>query len=228
MIMSSSSLHELTVASLEGLASALSENTGEDAEGNTVALRVYGDAIRLGIEAPKVVRTWAATPPYEHLDRALRSTDEQLRGQAYVPEDDASARAMLEDEATENAFVERDWAESVLVAARRAMSADHFQRSLGRASLTETLARFDARWRNVLSRETLFDLLGERAVLRPEYAFVYALATSEGAEGAKVPVHFALMPKPGGLGKILWCRHQTCEELADVEALAARARALVV
>lgn len=183
MIMSSSTLHELTVASLEGLASALSENTGEDAEGNTVALRVYGDAIRLGIEAPKVVRTWAATPPYEHLDRALRSTDEQLRGQAYVPEDDASARAMLEDEAIENAFVERDWAESVLVAARRAMPAPDFQRSLGRASLTETLARFDARWRNVLSRETLFDLLGERAVLRPEYAFVYPLATSEGVEG---------------------------------------------
>lgn len=185
MSMSSSTLHELTVASLEGLAIALSENTGDHAEGNMVALRVYGDAIRLGIEAPKVVRTWAATPPYEHLDRALRSTDAQLRGQAYVPEGDASARATLEDEAIENAFVERDWAESVLVAARRAMPADHFQRSLGRASLTETLARFDARWRNVLSRETLFDLLGERAVLRPEYSFVYALATSEGAESER-------------------------------------------
>lgn len=176
----------LTVASLEGLAVALSESVEEEnAEQSVVALRVYGDAIRLGLEAPEPVRTWAVKLGAAHIDRALRTTDAALTGPAYRPEDDAAARALLDDEGVEHVFVERDWAESVLVAARRAMQADSFERCPGRVVLMESLDCFDALWGKVVSRETLFDLLGERAAFRPAYALRYPEAS--GAELAGEP-----------------------------------------
>lgn len=147
-----------TNASLDGVIAAL-DGPALSPELALIPLRVYGDAVRLGLEAPHRLRTWAAAASAALLDDVLRASDALLREVgALAPKDS-------EDPTLATKLRERDHVESVLTAVRRVWLPRPLAQLEAYPLLMKRLGAWDEAARARVSRSTATHLLGVRAGL---------------------------------------------------------------
>lgn len=149
---------------LEGVMTAL-EGPPLPAELAVVPLRVYGDALRLGLEAPNRLRTWASEHGAAALDGVLRATLALVGGHIAARADVAAA-----DPTTATRLRERDHAASVVHAVRRVWLPRPLSQLEAHAELVSRLGVVDDALAAVLSRAEVIALLGARAALGAAWA----------------------------------------------------------
>jgi hypothetical protein len=170
-----------TRAALEGIVVAL-DGAPLSAELALVPLRVYGDALRLGLEVPKPLRAWASACAPSLLDDVLRAAIGLVDGRI------ASAReAAVADPTTPTRLRERDHAESVVQAVRRTWLPRPLAQLAGHAELVARLARIDQAFATVLSRTDVTLLLGVRAGFGAAWAQAFTEATDAVDGDAPLP-----------------------------------------
>jgi hypothetical protein len=154
-----------TRAAIEGVLLAL---TGPElpAELAVTPFRVYGDALRLGLDAPRELRDWAQGRSPSTLDGVLRSVAEALAGPLPPPE----ARSRDLDPMLGAPLRARDEAESVLHAVRRTWLPRPLSQLEGYSVCIGRCADVDQALGKVLSRKDVLLLLGVRAAFGAAWA----------------------------------------------------------
>ena len=150
-----------TRAALEGALQIL-DDAALSVDASLIALRVYGDALRLGVEAPSPVRRWAEARGPALLDDVLRSAF-LLVDAAALPRGPIPGAAL--DPALPGLVRDRDHAESVLQAVRRAWLPRAMTQLSGYVPLLEGIATTDAALARLLTRAETEAMLGARVAL---------------------------------------------------------------
>jgi hypothetical protein len=167
-----------TRAALEGIVTAL-DGAALPAELGLVPMRLYGDALRLGLDAPKELRAWAAGVSPSLLDDVLRATLALLDGR--IPA--AGVKDAADDPTIATRLRERDHAESVLYAVRRVCLPRPMAQLEAHAAVITRLGEVDRAFAAVLSRFEATTLLGVRAGLGAGWA--QSFPDDEGARGGE-------------------------------------------
>lgn len=154
-----------TRAAIEGVLLAL---TGPELSAALAVapFRLYGDALRLGLDAPRELREWAQRRSPAMLDGVLRSVAEALAGPLPPPE----ARSRDLDPTFGAALRARDGAESVLHAVRRTWLPSPLSQLEGYSVCVGRCAELDQALGKVLSRKDALLLLGVRAAFGAAWA----------------------------------------------------------
>ena len=157
-----------TAAALEGIVDALG-GLALPAGLALVPLRVYGDALRLGLEAPRALRRWAGDCSPALLDDVLRATLAWIDARnAPVPSKDATFEPALA-----TTLRERDHAESLLHAVRRAWLPRPLAQLAAYGPLVARLREVDEGLAESLTRADVTTLLGVRAALGAQWAHAF-------------------------------------------------------
>lgn len=170
-----------TRAALEGIVVVL-DGAPLPAELALVPLRVYGDALRLGLDSPHALRRWADACAPSLLDDVLRATLELVDGRVASTSEAAAA-----DPTVATRLRERDHAESVLHAFRRTWLPRSVTQLAGYGALVARLAEVDQAFATVLSRAQVTRLLGVRAGLGAAWAQGFTDAT-DGVAAEELPL----------------------------------------
>lgn len=168
-----------TRAAIEGVLLAL---TGPElpTELAVTPLRVYGDALRLGLDAPRKLREWAQGRSPSTLDGILRSVAEALAGPLPPPE----ARSRDLDPVLGAPLRARDEAESVLHAVRRTWLPRPLSQLEGYSLCIARCADVDQALGKVLSRKDVLLLLGVRAAFGAAWAQNFPDEADDADDGA--------------------------------------------
>jgi len=165
-------------AALRSVASALRDDF-TDAGLLATQLAIYGDALRLILDAPAALRRWTERLPVEAIHAAvLALTDESSRWATPGPR-----RGAALDDALAAVVRRRDEMESVITAIRRICIARHIPlddvASLG--PFETALATKDRLLADVLTRRELVAMLGVRAANGTTWATSFPEASIDGA-----------------------------------------------
>lgn len=171
-----------TRAALEGILHVLG-GPALSVDASLIALRVYGDALRLGLEASSPVRRWAEACGPTLLDDVLRAAcllvdaEELARGSIPI----AALRGFVRD---------RDHAESVLQAVRRAWSPRPMTQFSSYAALVAGMAATDEALARVVTRDEAEEMLGVRVAFGGSFtrAFPEPAALAETGSLADLPL----------------------------------------
>jgi hypothetical protein len=185
-----------TLAALDGIVNALGGDGSHPltAELALVPLRIYGDALRLRLEPPNLLRAWAAQASPSLLDEILRNAV-ALVDRRIPP---AGAKNADLDPAMATTVVARDHAESVLQAVRRTWLPRPLVQLEVHGTLVQRLGEVDRALAEVLSRAQIIHLLGVRASLGA--AWTQSFPEREGVGTAEDELLAALRgapPSPG-------------------------------
>jgi hypothetical protein len=153
-----------TLAALDGIVAAL-DGPPLPPELALVPFRIYGDALRLGLETPKAVRSWAAARSPSALDDVLRAALPLLEVLS-IPAGSEPAQ----DPTVPTRLRERDHVESVIHAVRRVWLPRPLAQLEAHAALVARLAEVDKAYDAALSRSDVTALLGVRAGLGARWA----------------------------------------------------------
>ena len=146
-----------TLAALEGIVAALDGPPLPPALA-LVSFRIYGDALRLGLDAPKALRAWAAARSPSALDDVLRAALPLVEVLS-IP----AGSEPTQDPTMPTRLRERDHVESVIHAVRRVWLPRPLAKLEGHAALVARLAEVDKAFDAALSRSDVTALLGVRA-----------------------------------------------------------------
>lgn len=153
-----------TLVALDGIVAALA-GPPLPPELALVCFRIYGDALRLGLEAPKALRSWAAARSPSTLDDVLRAALPLV--EVLSP---SAGSEPAQDPTMATRLRERDHVESVLHAVRRVWLPRPLAQLEGHAALVARLVEVDKAYVEALSRSDAIALLGVRAGLGARWA----------------------------------------------------------
>lgn len=180
-----------TRAALDGLTKAL-DGPALAADASLVVLRVYGDALRLRLDTPVKLRRWAEACAPALLEDVLAAAL-SLLDPARVPPANTSGAAV--DPAVRSIVLDRDHAESVLVAIRRVWLPRPMSQLRAHGPLIERLTVIDRALASVLTRAEVMEMLGQRVALGAAWTHAFR-DDDEHDDSSSLPILPSLPPSP--------------------------------